>query len=62
MQSRQVLCEIEGNKQSFALVVKKEVISSSKIFEEMKLEHVKEPKQLCQHNATILHDFEDPFM
>ena len=49
-------------KQRFTLVIKEKVISSTKIIGEMKLEHVGEAKPLWQHNATILHDFEDPFM
>ena len=44
------------------LVVKEKVVSSTEIFEEMKLEHVGEPKPLWQYSATILHDFEDPFI
>ena len=54
--------ESKETKQSFALVIKKEVDSSTEIFEEIKLEHVGEPKPLWQHNATILHDFKDLFM
>ena len=62
MQSRRVLCGIEGNKV--------ELCSSGQgrggflywISEEMKLEHVREPKSLWQHSATILHNFKDNFM
>ena len=49
-------------KQSFALVVKEEVVSSTEISEELKLEHVREPRALWQHNATIFHDFKDHFI
>ena len=43
-------------------VVKEEIISSTEISKEMKLEYVGEHKPLWQHSASILHDFEDPFM
>jgi len=43
-------------------VLKEEVVSSTKIFKEMKLEHVREHKPLWQYSASILHDFKDPFM
>jgi len=54
--------ESKETKESFALVVKEEVVSSTEIFEEIKLEHVGEPKPLWQYSATILYDFEDSFM
>ena len=53
--------ESKETKQSFTLVIK-EVVSSPEIFEEMKLEHVGEPKPLWQHSTSIHHDFEDPFL
>ena len=38
--------ESKETKQSFALMVKEDVVFSTEIFEEMKLEHVGEPKPL----------------
>ena len=38
--------ESKETTQSFALVVKKKVVSSTEIFEEIKLEHAGEPKPL----------------
>ena len=43
-------------------VLKEEVVSSTEISEEMKLEHVTEPKSHWQHSTFILYDFKDPFM
>jgi len=54
--------ESKERKQSFALAVKEKVGSSTEISEGIKLEHVREPRPLWQHSATILHNFEDPFM
>ena len=43
-------------------MVKEEVVSSTEIFEEMKLEHVGEPRSFWQHSVSIFHDFEGHFM
>ena len=68
--------ELKETKQNFILVVEEEVAPSIEVFEKMKsmleefkrVVHDKLPEKLPSmrdiqyHGASILHDFEDPFM